>query len=82
MAAHRAGVEAGQQFEGLLKFVECCLVELGLAQPVKNFLVRGIHADVKLSGQWIELLDDLGQAAVGHEEGGDSVLVADVEEFT
>ena len=81
MTAHCAGVKARQQFESLLELVECCLVELGLAKPVEDFLVGSIHADIELSGQWIEFLDDFGQAAVGHQEGGDSVLVTDVKEL-
>ena len=81
MAAHDAGVEGGQEVDGFLKLVPCPAVPLGSANLVEHLLVGGVHRDVELGGERVQLLEYLGQRAVGHQHGGHAVFVAQVHVF-
>ena len=76
-----SGVEGGQEVDGLLKLVPRTAVPLWPTDLVKHLLVGRVHRDVELGGQRVQLLEDLGQGAVGHQHRGHAVLVAQVHVF-
>ena len=78
VTAHDAGVERGQQVDCLLKLVPCTAVPLGATHVVEHLLVGRIDRDVELGGERIEVLEHLGQRAVGHQHRRHAMLVAQI----
>ncbi len=81
VTADDAGVEGRQEVDGFLKLVPGTAVPLGPADLVEDLLVRRVHRDVELRRKGVEVLQHLGQGAVGDQHRGHPVLVAEVHVF-
>ena len=81
VTADDAGVQGRQQIDGLLELLPRAAVPLWTADVVEDLLVGRVHGDVELRGQRVQLLEHLGQGAVGDEHRGHAVLVAEVHVF-
>ena len=78
VTADDAGVQGGQQIDGLLELLPRTAVPLWPADVVEDLLVGRVHGDVELCGQGVEVLQHLRQGAVGDQHRRHAVLVAEV----
>ena len=81
VTADDAGVERGQQIDGLLELLPRTAVPLWPADVVEDLLVGRVHRHVELRGQRVQLFEHLGEGAVGDEHRGHAVLMAEVHVF-